>query len=432
MRKGRVALVSLGCKVNQYEVQLLREKLTGLGFTSVPFEEKADLYVINTCTVTKRADQKSEELIKRAQGKKRKARLAVTGCYAEAEGNRIKERFPGVDVVLGNDEKLKLARLVGLDDPLPLPPRSSISHFYGRTRAFVKIEDGCHEFCAYCRIPYVRGSRIRSRSMREVLREVENLVQSGFKEIVLVGVNLGLYGEDLSSSESLVHLLEKMEHYGEGVRFRLSSLEPHLVRDDLLEFIGSSSSICRHLHLPLQSGDNYILQRMERKYTRGESRKLVERIRDLIPQVSITTDVMVGFPGEEGRHFQNTYHFLEDVQFSRLHVFRFCPRPGTKAFSMKPRVEAKVQRRRSEELRRLGNSLSKRFAGRFLGQALRVLVEEKRHLGSDRLMGYTDNYIRTFLEGKDDAKNKLVRVRLIRAEDGGGAIGEVEAVDEGA
>ncbi len=427
----KVALATLGCKVNQYETQVLREYLLRAGFREVPFKGKADYYVINTCSVTERADRKSEELIRTAKKSGSTAKLIVTGCYAEAEGKRIKEKFPGVDVVLGNNEKLRLDRLVGLHDPVLIPPKPSISDFYQHNRAFVKIEDGCHEFCTYCRIPYVRGNRIRSRSPCEVLREIENLIQKGFKEIVLTGVNLGLYGEDLPSSESLVHLLKRLQHYGGGVRFRLSSLEPHLVTNDLLELMGSSSSICPHLHLPLQSGDDYILQRMGRKYTLGKYRKLVGKIRDLIPQASITTDVMVGFPGEEEHHFQNTYHFLEEIHFSRLHVFRFSPRPGTKAFSMRPWVGAKIQRKRSEELRRLGDTLSRRFAVRFLGKSLRVLVEEKRHSQSGSLMGYTDNYIRIFLQGKDELKNQLLKIRVIEAGKGGGAIGKVEAADEG-
>jgi threonylcarbamoyladenosine tRNA methylthiotransferase MtaB len=432
MSVPKVALATLGCKVNQYETQVLREYLLQAGFREVPFKEKADFYIINTCSVTETADRKSEELIKVAKKNGSAGRLIVAGCYAEAEGKRIKEKFPGVDVVLGNPEKLKLDKLVGLDDPVLIPPKPSISDFYQHNRAFVKIEDGCHEFCTYCRIPYVRGNRIRSRSTCEVLAEIENLIQKGFKEIVLAGVNLGLYGEDLPSSESLVHLLKRLQHYGGGVRFRLSSLEPHLVTSNLLELIGSSSSICPHLHLPLQSGDDYILQRMGRKYTLDKYRRLVEEARDLIPQVAITTDVMVGFPGEEEYHFQSTYRFLEEIHFSRLHVFRFSPRPGTRAFSMRPQVEAKTQRKRSEELRRLGNALSQRFAVRFLGKSLRVLVEEKRHSQSGLLMGYTDNYIRIFLEGKDELKNRLLKVRMVEIKDWGGVIGKAEAVDEGA
>ncbi|MBA7706552.1 Threonylcarbamoyladenosine tRNA methylthiotransferase MtaB [subsurface metagenome] len=200
--------------------------------------------------------------------------------------------------------------------------------------------------------------------------------------------------------------------------------------NDLLELMGSSSSICPHLHLPLQSGDDYILQRMGRKYTLDKYRRLVKKARDLIPQASITTDVMVGFPGEEEHHFQSTYHFLEEIHFSRLHVFRFSPRPGTKAFSMKPWVGAKTQKKRSEELRRLGDTLSQRFAVRFLGKSLRVLVEEKRHSQSGFLTGYTDNYIRIFLEGKDELKNQLLKIRVIEAGNGGETIGKVEAADE--
>lgn len=266
--------------------------------------------------------------------------------------------------------------------------------------------------------------------MDEVLAEVENLIQTGFKEVVLVGVNLGLYGEDLPCSQSLVQLLKRLEDYGEEARFRLSSLEPHLVTDDLLELMGSSSSICPHLHLPLQSGDEYILGRMGRRYTKHQYRKLVDKVKNLIPGVAITTDVMVGFPGEEEHHFHNTYHFLEEVGFSRIHVFRFSPRPGTGAFSMRPWAGVKTQKKRSEDLRCLGRTLSQRFTARFLGKELRVLVEEKRDKESGFLMGYTDNYIRIFLEGSEELKNRFLRVNLARIRSDGGAIGKVEVAGE--
>jgi len=443
----RVALSTVGCKVNQYETELLQEQFREAGFRIVSFKDEADLYLINSCTVTKRADQSSIKLIKEAKRRNKKSRVVVTGCYAEAKGDEIKKKFPWVDLVVGNRDKLKIVRGIqivfddsfgmqkffgslsteGLKNSSNILPtaRSFINGFDGHNRAFVKIEDGCNVFCAYCKIPYVRGSQIRSRSPDEILQEVKSLAENGFKEIVLTGINLGLYGRDLSSRISLVDLLRKMEELPIKMRIRLSSLEPHLISSELIDLMASSSRICRHLHLPLQSGDVEVLKRMGRKYTLEEYRELLEEISRKIPSIAITTDVMVGFPGEEERHFQKTLRFLEDAQFSRLHVFRFSPREGTRAFSMRPRVDERIKRQRSIKLRELGRRLSAEFITRFLGERLRILIEDRRDPETDLLCGYTDNYIRVFVEGDDDLKNKLVMVKLIDMEDGL-ARGEVE------
>jgi len=414
----RVALSTVGCKVNQYETQLLQEQFEQTGFIPVSFSEEADLYIINTCSVTKKADQSSIKLIKRAKRKNQKSCIVVTGCYAEAEGDRIKERFPWVDLVVGNRSKLKIGLMInGGNRKLPITG-AFIHKFNEHNRAFIKIEDGCNQFCAYCRVPYVRGSRIRSRSPDEILREVKGLAEGGFKEVVLTGINLGLYGSDLSPRISLVHLLREMENLPMEGRIRLSSLEPHLITSELIELVASSPKICPHLHIPLQSGDVEILKRMGRKYSLGQYRELIEHIRRRIPSVGITTDVMVGFPGEEEHHFYQTLRFVEKMQFSRLHVFRFSPREGTRAFSMRPQVDERTKRQRSVKLRELGRRLSRQFITRFLGENLRVLIEDRRDFETGLLCGYTDNYIRVLVQGDDDLKNKLVMVRLVGVENG--------------
>lgn len=410
----RVALSTVGCKVNQYETQVLREQFEQAGFAPVSFDAQADLYIINTCSVTKKADRSSVKLIRGARKKGgKKPYVVVAGCYAEAEGDRIKERFPWVDLVVGNRDKLKIARGIGIPNIKPF-----IHSFNGHNRAFIKIEDGCNEFCAYCRIPYVRGSRVRSREPSEIFQEVKGLAESGFKEIVLTGINLGLYGSDLSPRISLMDLLKKMEALPIKMRVRLSSLEPHLISPELIELMASSSRICPHLHIPLQSGDEEILKRMGRKYSPGQYRELVEEIRRRIPSVGITTDVMVGFPGEEKYHFQNTLRVVDEVRFSRLHVFRFSPREGTRAFSMKPQVDERVKRKRSRILRELGRRLSEEFVSSFLGSNLRVLIEDRRDPETGLLCGYTDNYIRVLAQGDEGLKNKLVMVKLTGIENG--------------
>lgn len=445
MRK--IALATLGCKINQYETEVLREEFIRAGFEEVSFKEKADLYIVNTCSVTQRADQKSEELIRKAKKNGDSAYLVVTGCYAQAEGNRLKKKFPYIDLIVGNKEKSNIGQIIlertlessfrgkitlpslrgakflarhceeaqSADEAISTPP---IQGFNGHNRAFVKIEDGCNQFCAYCRIPYVRGDVIQSRPPDEILGEMENLSQNGFKEIVLAGVNLALYGRGLNPQIGLVDLLKKAEYLKEKIRIRLSSLEPHLLSPELIDFMAQSPWICPHLHLPLQSGDKEILEAMGRRYTPHQYKELVRKIREKIPSIAITSDVMVGFPGEEESHFNNTYHFLQDLGFSRLHIFRFSPRPGTKAYSMGPRVDEKTKKRRSKLLRNLAKNLSRDFISQFLGKILRVLVEEKRDSATGLLTGYTDNYIRVLLEGEEELKNKLVKVKLTKVKDG--------------
>ena len=424
---AKVALATLGCKVNQYETQVLRECLVQAGFREVPFKEKADFYIINTCSVTERADRKSEELIKAARKNGSNARLIVTGCYAEAEEDKLRKKFPQIDLVVGNEEKLKIPHIITEPQKNLTNTKPLIQTFHAHNRAFVKIEDGCNQFCSYCRVPYVRGAKIKSRAPDEVLKEVESLILNGFKEIVLVGVNLALYGRDLDPPISLVDLLRRMQYLEETTRVRLSSLESHLLPSGLIDLMSDCRLICNHLHLPLQSGDPGILERMGRKYSPDQYRRLVENIKKMVPSVAITTDVMVGFPGETQRQFLNTYHFVREIGFSRLHIFRFSPRIETRAYSMEPRVEEKVKKERSKWLRELGKNLAQSFASHFLGESLRVLVEEKVDPKTGWFSGYTDNYIRVSFKGKNELRNKLVMVRLVSANQGQ-ILGEVEKV----
>jgi len=413
----RIALATLGCKVNQYETEFIRERFEESGFVIVPFKEKAEIYIINTCTVTQRAARKSRELINQARKRNKEAFLILTGCYAQTEGESLKERFPWIDLVVKNEDKLNIDRLIR-DEGEALTSRNPFIHtFHDHNRAFVKIEDGCNQFCNYCIIPYVRGDSIKSRPLEEIIAEIKGLLKNGFKEIVLGGINLGLYGKDLKPRISLVNLLEMIGYLKGEIRIRLSSLEPHLITEELIDFIASSSLICPHLHLPLQSGDEEILKRMGRRYTPDEYKNLVREIRKKIPSVAITTDVIVGFPGEEEEEFLNTYRFLEDIKFSRVHIFRFSPRRGTVAYSMGPQVSEKVKRGRSKKLIEIGKIHSLEFASHFLNHSLRILVEEKRDPVSGLLTGYTDNYIRVFMKGEDSLKNKLVKVSLTEIEE---------------
>jgi len=410
-----IAFATLGCKVNQYETELLRERFEKIGFIPVPFNQEADVYLINTCTVTQRADRKSRELITKAKRRNKKARLVVTGCYVEAESKMLKEKFPWIDFIISNKDKLKITQIFSNHHDFK-QTTPFIRHFYGHNRAFIKIEDGCNQFCSYCRIPYVRGREIKSRSIEDVLLEIEGLIKSNFKEIVLTGVNLGLYGRDKGTS--LVKLLKEIELLKGDFRVRLSSLEPHLFTEELLNFVAESIKICPHLHLSLQSGDKYILKRMGRKYSPYQYQELVEKIREKIPSAGLSTDVMVGFPGEEEKHFFDTLHFIKEIGFSRIHIFRFSPRSGTRAYSMRPLISEKVKKERAERLKEVAKISSHKFISHFLGRTLKVLVEEKEDSNRGLLSGYTDNYIRIFFKGDRKLKNKFVDIKLTKAYEG--------------
>lgn len=421
----KVALATLGCKVNQYETELMREQLEKSGFQPVTFGEKAGLYIINTCSVTAKADQKSIELIKKARN--RSSLLVVTGCYAEAEKEKLREMFPWIDLVVGNREKSNIGNIINGNGKNHQEKQTYIGSFNAHSRAFVKLEDGCNQFCTYCIIPYVRGKKIRSRSLSEVIREMENLAEQGFKEIVLAGVNLGLYGTDLNPGVKLVALLKKAEYLKEKIRIRLSSLEPHLLSMELIDLMAQSPWICPHLHLPLQSGDAEILKKMARRYTPEGYRRLLGKVREKIPSVAISSDVMVGFPGEKESHFSNTHRFLEEMKFSRLHVFRFSPRKGTRAYFLTPRIEEEVKKERSKSLRDLGKKLSQDFAFQFLGKTLTVLAENQPDPQNGLLFGYTENYIPLLFNGKEELKNKLISIRLTGIKEGK-VLGKVEGL----
>lgn len=422
----RAALTTVGCKVNQYETQVIRERLERAGYRIVPFTSVAEVYVINTCTVTGRADQKSMYMVRRALRENREARIIVTGCQVEAEFERIQKKFPHVRVVK-NLDKFKIDTL--LSPEIPADSNFTIHNFSGHERAFLKIEDGCNQFCSYCRIPYVRGSKIRSRSWKEVILEVRRLLDAGYREIVLTGVNLALYGEDMEPRVNLTYLIEKVLPSLEGRgRIRLSSLEPHLIPPGILGLMSSTDALCPHLHLPLQSGDDRILTRMERGYTASQIKDLVDKFRENIPHLGVTGDVIVGFPGEKEDNFLNTCRLVKELQVHRLHVFSFSPREETPASRMRPKVQGKIKKRRSKILRNLGAEISREFIGRFAGKILPVLVESKRDRRSGCLTGYTHNYIKVLIppdnNNLEELAGRIVPVRIREAKKGYG-VGEL-------
>lgn len=418
----------MGCKVNQYESNALAAMFKEKGYQVVDFDQEADIYVINTCTVTHLGDKKSRQLIRRAARQNPRALIVVTGCYAQVSPQEVSS-LPGVDLVVGTADKHRLVELV--EECLRekrKEPLVAVSDFAGepafqelpapalpsRVRAFLKIQEGCDNYCTYCIIPYARGP-LRSRDAEKVLAEAKRLVEKGYREVVLTGIHTGAYGRDRPGEPDLAELVERVSRIPGLLRLRLSSVEPLDVSEKLLAVMSSKPNVCRHLHIPLQSGDDEILARMGRHYDTAWFRRLMEKVREALPGVAVTTDVMVGFPGETEEHFRHTYDFVREMKFSRLHVFKFSPRPGTPAASFPAQVSAAAKEERSRRMIALGEELARSFAAGHLGKAVAVLVEEKT-AGAQQcnlFAGYTDNYLRvTFPAAGEDLVGHLVVVSI--------------------
>ena len=411
----RVAYHTLGCKVNQYETEKIREALETAGFETVPFASPADAYIINTCSVTSVADGKSRAALRRALRLNPEAFVVVAGCYAELEPDEIRA-IEGVDLVVPNAEKDAIAERVMArfitQSPRPHPnplPQERGPRPRTRTRAVVKVQDGCDQFCSYCIVPHARN-RKRSRPIDEVLAEIRALAEFGHKEIVLTGIRLGAYGSGESGGEGLAELIREASGI-EGIeRVRLSSIEPWEVDEALLDAI-DCPKVCRHLHIPLQSGDDEVLKRMNRPYTAARYRQIVSEVRQRIPGIGITTDVIVGFPGESDDAFENTRALIEEIGFSRLHVFRYSARKRTSAAFMSDQIPAQVKKRRAENLIELGITAMRRFASSLVGETVEVLVESQAKL-PNHVTGFTDNYVETRLPGDAALQGRIVRVRI--------------------
>ena len=420
----RAAFITLGCKVNQYDTQLMRESLQRQGFEIIPENDEADLYVINTCTVTNVSDRKARQLIRKVVRQHPEARIVVTGCYADSGREELID-LDGVSLVLGNAEKPQLAsNLLQLEwasqqgaiqplDDLAEHRRfaGGIHSFGGQTRAIVKVQDGCSAGCTYCIIPTVRGP-ISSRPIPDIVHEVERLAQNGYREIVITGVHLGAYGKDIRRVANLADVLESI-HPIEGIeRIRLSSIEPMDVPPAFIERVSRLPKCVPHFHLPIQSGSDTVLRRMRRRYTASKLRRIVGLLRDAYPDLGLTTDVMVGFPGESNDEFQQTYDLIAELRFSQLHVFRYSPRKGTPAAAYDEQVPPTVAAERSERVRTLGAQLMRRFEEAHLGQTMSVLIEDKREGRNKQLAGFTGNYLRVLTDAGEESVNQVVAVTL--------------------
>ena len=396
-----IKFYTLGCKANQYDTQGLREHFLRQGYKESENGGLADVYLINTCTVTQKADSDSLNIIRRARRQNPKAKIIVTGCLAELDAAKIRKQ--GIRGLLINHKK-KLKML-----------QRGISGFKGHTRAFLKVQDGCNNFCSYCKVPLVRG-KSSSRPLREVIKEAERLVGSGFKEIVLTGICLGAYGNDLKPKTSLVKVIENLEILEGLLRIRLSSIEAADVSDELIEKIAKSRKLCRHLHIPIQSGDDAILKKMNRKYTRKDYLALIRKLRKLIPEIAISTDVLVGFPGEDELKFQHTQELVKQILPLKVHIFPYSKREGTTAAGFKGEVHQIVVKKRIERLKNIADSLAATYQKQFLNKTFAVLIEGRVKDEPEFWQGHTDNYLQVRVKSAGDLKNALISLKLKKLE----------------
>ncbi len=429
MSKNKViSTLTLGCKVNQYETEAIEKLFKDRGYEMAE-DDKADIYLINTCTVTSLSDKKSRQYIRRAKKINPDSIVVVAGCYSQVSPEEVSE-IPEVDIIIGTSEKYKVVdlceefleereRINIVQNIMDIDEYEEIG-FEGvneKTRAFLKIQDGCNQYCSYCIIPYARG-KIRSRGLDNILEEVESLVERGFKEIVLTGIHVASYGKDLRKDISLIDVIEKISEVDGVQRIRLSSIEPNVITDEFLDRYSKVKKACNHFHLSLQSGSTTVLKRMNRKYSAEEYYNSVLKLKEKIADIALTTDIIVGFPGETEEEFQETYDFVKKVGFSRIHVFQFSPRKGTPAAKHKNQVDGNIKSERSKKLIELGDSLTVQFNQKFIDRELDVLFEEENHKDPEYIEGYTTNYIRVAVKGCiENLENEIKNVKIVSSKE---------------
>lgn len=423
-----VAFHTLGCKVNHYETEAIWQLFKEAGYERSDFEKNADVYVVNTCTVTNTGDKKSRQVIRRAIRRNPDAVICVTGCYAQTSPAEIMA-IPGVDIVVGTQDRTKLLGLID-EYRVERQPINAVRNimknrvyeeldvpaFTDRTRASLKIQEGCNNFCTFCIIPWARGL-MRSRDPEEVIRQAQQLVDAGYLEIVLTGIHTGGYGEDLKDY-NLARLLRDLETKVDGLkRLRISSIEASQLTDEVIEVLRNSTKIVRHLHIPIQSGSNTVLKRMRRKYTMEFFAERLDRLREALPHLAITSDVIVGFPGETEEEFMDTYNFIRDHRFSELHVFPYSKRTGTPAARMEDQIDEDVKSERVHRLIELNDQLAKQYAADFENEVLEVIPEEKYKLDPESGLyeGYTDNYLKVVFPAEEAMVGKIIKVKITKA-----------------
>ena len=420
----KVALHNLGCKVNAYETEAMQEMLEHAGYEIVPFQEGADIYVINTCTVTNIADRKSRQMLHRARKMNPDAVVVAAGCYVQAQAEK-QVIDPCIDIVLGNNKKQDLLTALqayeeshgDLREVIDINHTKEYENLHltkqgEHTRAYIKVQDGCNQFCSYCIIPYARG-RVRSRAKEDVVAEVTDLAKNGYQEVVLTGIHLSSYGIDFENEDNLLSLIRAV-HEIEGIkRIRLGSLEPRIITEEFVQAIAALPKMCPHFHLSLQSGCNETLKRMNRRYTSEEFYEKCEILRKYFEKPALTTDVIVGFPQETEEEFETTYEFLKKICFYETHIFKYSKREGTKAAVMQGQIPEQIKAKRSARLIELGEKNRRAYEESFLGKTVEVLVEEKSDVnGKEMWTGHTKEYMKIALESEKNLQNCILNVQI--------------------
>lgn len=418
----KVAFTTLGCKVNQFETEVMEGLFKEKKYEIVNFEEVADVYVINTCSVTHLGEKKSRQLIRRAIKNNNKAIVAVVGCYSQVAADEI-AKIEGVSLIVGTKERKNIVTLVEtvLKEHQPLQVVEDVMDYHefedipllnnpDRTRAFLKIQDGCSNFCTYCIIPYTRGP-LKSRKLDSILSEAENLVESGFKEIVLTGIHLGAYGKDLADEIALVDVVKALLDNEKLTRLRLGSLESIELDQEILEIMNQDQRLCRQLHLPLQSGSDKILKKMNRNYTTAEFKALIDNIYAKVPGVAITTDVIVGFPGENSTDFNEAVEFIKNMNFSKIHIFPYSKRKNTPAANYAEQVSEEEKKKRSVYLKEISDMANAKYRNKMLNTTVEILVE---NITPDYAEGLASNYVKVYCENNNFQKDNFYKLKIIK------------------
>lgn len=402
----------------------MTQKFIENGYEVIEHTKRADIYIINTCTVTNMSDRKSRQMLRRMKEQNQNAIVVAVGCYAQVAKEELK-KIPEIDLVLGNNEKLKITDYVEdyiekNENQIEIEDVMHSKEFYDfgdvtfteKTRAVIKIQDGCDRFCSYCIIPYARG-RVRSRKTESIVSEIEKIAKEGIKEVVITGIHIASYGKDFKNDYRLIDLLEELNKINGIERIRLGSIEPLLITEEFVNRLKKLEKVCHHFHLSLQSGCNETLKRMNRRYTIEEFKEIVERLRNTYKDVMLTTDIIVGFPGENEEEFEETYKFLKDIKFYKMHIFKYSPRKGTKAAEMKNQVNGNIKEERSKKLIELSDENEKEYNEKYIGKEVEILFEEEKE---GLYKGHTQNYILAYYKTDKKLENKIVRVKCIGTE----------------
>ncbi|MGO3167787.1 tRNA (N(6)-L-threonylcarbamoyladenosine(37)-C(2))-methylthiotransferase MtaB [Senegalia sp. (in: firmicutes)] len=421
-----VSFYTLGCKVNQYETDAIAESFRNNGYNINNHNEKSDVYVINTCSVTNLGERKSRQFIRKSKKENPQAIICVIGCYAQISPEEV-SNIAGVDLIIGTKEKNRIVELCEkaknentkiniVENVMDINKFEELdaNSIQENTRAYIKIQEGCNQFCSYCIIPYARGP-IRSRDFENIIKEAKTLVDKGFKELVLTGIHVASYGKDLGEI-SLIDVIEEVHKIQGLKRIRLSSIEPMLITDEFMKRLSRLTKICPHFHLSLQSGSDTVLFRMNRKYNTKQYKERVEIIRAFMPDAAITTDIIVGFPGETKEEFEETYEFVKEIKFANVHVFKYSKREGTPAAEKKDQIHGTIKNDRSKKLIDLAEEQSKDFMKKFLNKEKDILIESTSRK-EGYMEGYTDNYIRVAIKASKELENEIIDTKLIEIED---------------